>query len=414
MSNELLRAENMTVGYGGVPLIRDIALSVSGGEILTLIGPNGSGKSTILKSLIRELALLGGTVYLDGRDSPPPVRERNRTHPCRHDDRRLTPERMTCWDVAAAGRYPYTGRLGLLGAEDREKVREALALVHAEDFADRDFACVSDGQRQRILLARAICQQPRVLVLDEPTSFLDIRYKLELLTILKKLVREQNVAVVLSLHELDLAQKISDRVVCVKNGEITCIGTPEEVFANGSVRELYGLTAGSYDERFGSLELEPVRGEPQALVVGGGGSGIALYRALQRQAVPFAAGVLHESDMDFPVASALACRGRVRAAVSADKRRGVFPRAGNHAPLPPHLCAAPRVRPDERKKPRTYRGSRGKPLALPVTASQFHQKSRARLATDTPLVLEWMIYKCRRHQGMQFHVKKRKKIQKTS
>ena len=287
MSNELLRAENMTVGYGGVPLIRDIALSVSGGEILTLIGPNGSGKSTILKSLIRELALLGGTVYLDGRDSRRlSANETARTLAVMMTGR-LTPERMTCWDVAAAGRYPYTGRLGLLGAEDREKVREALALVHAEDFADRDFACV--------------------LVLDEPTSFLDIRYKLELLTILKKLVREQNVAVVLSLHELDLAQKISDRVVCVKNGEITCIGTPEEVFANGSVRELYGLTAGSYDERFGSLELEPVRGEPQALVVGGGGSGIALYRALQRQAVPFAAGVLHESDMDFPVASALAC-----------------------------------------------------------------------------------------------------------
>ena len=177
----------------------------------------------------------------------------------------------------------------------------------ALSFADSPFSAISDGQRQRILLARAICQQPRVLVLDEPTSFLDIRYKLELLTILKKLVREQNVAVVLSLHELDLAQKISDRVVCVKNGEITCIGTPEEVFAKGSVRELYGLTAGSYDERFGSLELEPVRGEPQALVVGGGGSGIALYRALQRQAVPFAAGVLHENDMDCPVASALAC-----------------------------------------------------------------------------------------------------------
>ena len=307
MSNELLRAENMTVGYGGVPLIRDIALSVSGGEILTLIGPNGSGKSTILKSLIRELALLGGTVYLDGRDSRRlSANETARTLAVMMTGR-LTPERMTCWDVAAAGRYPYTGRLGLLGAEDKEKVREALALVHAEDFADRDFACVSDGQRQRILLARAICQQPRVLVLDEPTSFLDIRYKLELLTILKKLVREQNVAVVLSLHELDLAQKISDRVVCVKNGEITSIGTPEEVFANGSVRELYGLTAGSYDERFGSLELEPVCGEPQALVIGGGGSGIALYRALQRQAVPFAAGVLHESDMDFPVASALAC-----------------------------------------------------------------------------------------------------------
>ena len=166
MADQLLRAENMTVGYGGVPLIRDIALSVSGGEILTLVGPNGSGKSTILKSLIRELALLGGTVYLDGRDSCRlSAAETARTLAVMMTGR-IAPERMTCWDVAAAGRYPYTGRLGILGAEDREKVREALALVHAEELADRDFTCISDGQRQRVLLARAICQQPRVLILD--------------------------------------------------------------------------------------------------------------------------------------------------------------------------------------------------------------------------------------------------------
>ena len=282
MADQLLRAENMTVGYGGVPLIRDIALSVSGGEILTLVGPNGSGKSTILKSLIRELALLGGTVYLDGRDSSRlSAAETARTLAVMMTGR-IAPERMTCWDVAAAGRYPYTGRLGILGAEDREKVCEALALVHAEELADRDFTCISDGQRQRVLLARAICQQPRVLILDEPTSFLDIHYKLELLTILKNLVRERSVAVVLSLHELDLAQKISDRVICVANGEIARVGTPEEVFTDGSV-------------------------QPQALVIGGGGSGIALYRALQRHGIPFAAGVLHENDMDFPVARALAC-----------------------------------------------------------------------------------------------------------
>ena len=131
MADKLLRAENMTVGYGGVPLIRDIALSVSGGEILTLVGPNGSGKSTILKSLIRELALLGGTVYLDGRDSSRlSAAETARTLAVMMTGR-IAPERMTCWDVAAAGRYPYTGRLGILGAEDREKVCEALALVHA-------------------------------------------------------------------------------------------------------------------------------------------------------------------------------------------------------------------------------------------------------------------------------------------
>ena len=156
MADQLLRAENMTVGYGGVPLIRDIALSVSGGEILTLVGPNGSGKSTILKSLIRELALLGGTVYLDGRDSSRlSAAETARTLAVMMTGR-IAPERMTCWDVAAAGRYPYTGRLGILGAEDREKVCEALALVHAEELADRDFTCISDGQRQRVLLGCAI------------------------------------------------------------------------------------------------------------------------------------------------------------------------------------------------------------------------------------------------------------------
>lgn len=147
----------------------------------------------------------------------------------------------------------------------------------------------------------------------------------------------------------------------------------------------------------------------------------AAAEAASRSTAPFSGrpsplppGVLHESDMDFPVASALACE-----VVSEQPYQPISGAAFSRAlaimrRCPPHLCAAPRVRPDERKKPRTYRGSRGKPLALPVTASQFHQKSRARLATDTPLVLEWMIYKCRRHQGMQFHVKKRKKIQKTS
>ena len=219
---------------------------------------------------------------------------------------------------------------------------EALALVHAEELADRDFTCISDGQRQRVLLARAICQQPRVLILDEPTSFLDIRYKLELLTILKDLVRERSVAVVLSLHELDLAQKISDRVICVANGEIARVGTPEEVFTDGSVQRLYGLTAGSYDERFGSLELEPVRGAPQALVIGGGGSGIALYRAL-----PLRRRRAARERHGFPGLARPRVRDRLRTAVSAHRERGAEPCASAHARLPLRLRAAPYLRPDE-------------------------------------------------------------------
>ena len=215
---------------------------------------------------------------------------------------------MTWEDGVATGRYPYTGRLGILTKEDWEKVSQCLALVHASDLADRDFSRISDGQRQRVLLARALCQEPEVLVLDEPTSFLDIRHKLELLAILKDMVRTRRLAVLMSLHELDLAQKISDHVVCVRGDRIDRQGPPEEIFSAGYIMELYGAVRGSYNALFGSLELEAVCGEPKVFVIGGGGAGIPVYRRLQRQGTPFAAGVLPENDVDYPAAQALAAQ----------------------------------------------------------------------------------------------------------
>ncbi|MBQ6145529.1 MAG: ABC transporter ATP-binding protein, partial [Clostridia bacterium] len=173
-------------------------------------------------------------------------------------------------------------------------------------FAERPFGQISDGQRQRLLLARAVCQEPEVIVLDEPTSFLDVKHKLELLEILKQLVRERNVAVLMSLHELDLAQKISDRVVCVAKNAVDRCGTPEEIFTNEYIESLYGMGAGSYNALFGSLEMGRVNGRPRVFVLGGGGSGIPVYRALQRRGVPFAAGILAENDVDWAVARALA------------------------------------------------------------------------------------------------------------
>ena len=306
MNEALLSARELSVGYHGRPLLREICLQVRRGEILTLIGPNGAGKSTILKSLIGQLRLLGGQVSLLGRDMVQlSEREIARSLSVMMTGRAQL-ERMTCWEVAAAGRYPYTGRLGILGPGDRAAVRAALERVHALDLRDALFDQISDGQRQRVLLARAICQEPEVLVLDEPTSFLDLRGKLELLAILKELVRERRVAVILSLHELDLAQRISDRLLCIRGNGIDRCGTPEEIFSGGYIRQLYGVERGSYCESFGCPELEPVRGKPQVFVIGGNGSGIPVYRRLQRQGVPFAAGILSENDVDHPVASALA------------------------------------------------------------------------------------------------------------
>lgn len=298
--------EKMTVGYDGKPLIRDIEMCVKRGQILTLIGPNGGGKSTILKSITRQLKTLGGTVYLDGRTLQELSGRELSQKLAVVLTERMRSELMTCGDVVATGRYPYTGALGILTEEDWAKVREAMDLVHALELQERDFRAISDGQRQRVLLARAICQEPEIIVLDEPTSYLDIRHKLELLTILKQMVAQRRVAVIMSLHELDLAQKISDFVLCVHGEYIDRAGTPEEVFTSEYICRLYGITRGSYDALFGSVEMERAPGAPQVFVICGGGSGIPVFRALQRKGIPFAAGVLHRSDIDYEAARALA------------------------------------------------------------------------------------------------------------
>ena len=301
-----LRTENLVVGYDKHPLIKNVNLRVKSGEVLTLIGPNGAGKSTILKSITRQLKLIGGEVYIDSEEIRKLSYKEMAVKAAVMLTERMKPELMTCHDIVATWRYPYTGRLGILSREDERKVDEALEAVHAQELGIRNFQEISDGQRQRVLLARAICQEPEIIVLDEPTSFLDIRHKLELLTILKQMVLDHQLTVIMSLHELDLAQKISDKVICVHGEYIEKYGAPEEIFTSEYIRKLYGITRGSYNAAFGCVEMDPPRGEPQVFVIGGNGSGIPYYRKLQRQGIPFAAGVLHTNDVDCQVAGALA------------------------------------------------------------------------------------------------------------
>ena len=248
-----LETQDLSVGYDGKALIEHVALSVGRGRIVTLIGPNGSGKSTILKTIISQLPEISGTVLLDGRDMRLHSRSDIAKNMAIMMTTRMEPELMSCRDVVSTGRYPYTGRLGLLQEEDKKIVQEALAQVDAEAFADAPFSAISDGQRQRILLARALCQQPELIVLDEPTSYLDIRYKLELLSIIKRMVREKHLAVLMSLHELDLAARVSDTVVCVTDRRIDRVGTPDEIFTKEYITKLYHMEYGKYDPCFEGL-----------------------------------------------------------------------------------------------------------------------------------------------------------------
>ena len=306
MPDTVLRAEELSAGYGSTVIVDGVNISAQPGKILTLIGPNGAGKSTVLKTICRQLKPLGGAVYIGGER----LEDLGSIQLARSVSVLLTgrvrTEYMRCSDVVETGRYPYTGRLGVLTAEDRKLVREAMELVGVSHLADCDFERISDGQRQRVLLASAICRRPRVLILDEPTTFLDIKAKLELMSILKRLAAGQDMAVILSLHELELAQRVSDTIICIKGAAVDRTGTPEEVFSGGYIGELYGVPSDSFCEVYGTPELGRHGGEPQIFVIGGGGSGAALYRRLSRMGIPFAAGVLHENDIEYPVAAALA------------------------------------------------------------------------------------------------------------
>ena len=306
MADYYFQTRNLTVGYDGRPLIRDITIGVEKGEIVTLIGPNGAGKSTILKSITRQLKSIAGTVEIGRQELRRMTHRDLATRMAVVLTERMKPELMTCRDVVATGRYPYTGRLGLLTREDEAKVDAAMETVHALELSDRDFNAVSDGQRQRILLARAICQEPEIIVLDEPTSFLDVRHKLELLSILRRMTRRNGITVIMSLHEIDLAQKISDRILCVKGETIDRFGTPEEVFDEERIRELYDIRQGYFDPCFGSIELPRPEGEPEVMVISACGMGIPVYRALQKDDVPFSAGILYTNDVDYRLARLLA------------------------------------------------------------------------------------------------------------
>lgn len=304
--DEQITMRDLTVGYDRIPLIKNINLGVRSGEILTLIGPNGSGKSTILKTITKQLKTIGGSVFL-GKES---MRELTDSEISRHLSmvmtERIHTELLSGRDVVATGRYPYTGRLGILSQQDWKKVDEAIALVHAGEVQQQDFRRISDGQRQRLMLARAICQDTQVLILDEPTSYLDMGFKLDILTTIRMLARKKNLAVIMSLHELDLAQKISDTIACVKGDRIDRVGTPEEIFSGNYVQQLYGVKSRQFDPQTGQAFLERPEGAPEVFVIGGGGTGLAVYNRLQRQNIPFAAGILQENDVEYAAASALA------------------------------------------------------------------------------------------------------------
>ena len=301
----LLETKNLAVGYNRKVLIGNINIQIMKGQITTLIGPNGSGKSTILKTITKHLEAIAGTVFINKQEMKTLSNKEMAKSISVVLTERVSTEYMTCEDIVGLGRYPYTNNFGTLTQEDRYIVEDCLEQVDAMDLRYCDFNTLSDGQKQRILLARALCQQPEIIVLDEPTSFLDVHHKIKLLNILRKMAKEKNIAVVMSLHEIDLAPKISDMIMCIKGSGIKYYGRPEEVFKDEIIAELYDLEQNRYNMLFGSIELPRVVGIPEIFVVAGNGRGIPYYRELQKNGFAFRTGILYENDVDYQVARSL-------------------------------------------------------------------------------------------------------------
>ena len=232
MDNYYFHMDNLSVGYDKKALIHDICIGIKKGEIVTLIGPNGSGKSTILKSITRQLQIIGGKVYFDDRNLNSFSYKELSTRMAVVLTERMRPELMTCHDIVATGRYPYTGRLGILSREDEEKVEEAMRAVHAESLGSRDFNNISDGQRQRVLLARAICQEPDIIILDEPTSSLDVSIQAKIINMLIKLKKEQNLTYMFITHDMGVMRNVSNRVAIMYLGKICEIAPTETFYRN--------------------------------------------------------------------------------------------------------------------------------------------------------------------------------------
>lgn len=246
MKNYYFSTKKMCVGYDKKPVIKDIEIALPKGEILSLIGPNGAGKSTVLKSIAGQLQLLDGAAYL----ADDVLAEMKPNELARKMSvvftQKVKAEMKNCRDVVATGRYPYTSWFGILSEEDERIVDEVMELTHTSDICEQEFDKISDGQKQRVMLARAICQEPEIVILDEPTSYLDIRYKLEFLSILQELREQKDLTVIMSLHELELAKIVSDKILCLKGEYVSRYGTPEEIFESDYIEQLFDMKEGSF------------------------------------------------------------------------------------------------------------------------------------------------------------------------
>jgi len=259
-TDHTLRAEGLQLGYGERTVIDGLDLSVIPGQVTSIVGANACGKSTLLRSLSRLLAPRAGQVLLDGEQvHRMPAKQLARTLGLLPQSP-ITPEGITVADLVGRGRHPHQGIFSRWSTADDTAVAAALDTTHTAELADRPVDELSGGQRQRVWIAMALAQDTDVLLLDEPTTFLDVSHQVEVLDLLTDLNRSRGITIVMVLHDLNLAARYSDQLVMIADGTVRASGCPTEVLTEDGVREVFGLT--------NRIIMDPVSGLPLMLPIG--------------------------------------------------------------------------------------------------------------------------------------------------
>lgn len=239
----MLQSENLTIGYDRRIVVEELSVSLPAGRITAVVGANGSGKSTLLKAFSRVLAPFSGGVYLDG--------ESIHQMPSRALARQLSilpqspqaPDSLTVAELVSHGRYPHRRWLGSMGPDDQKKIEWALDVVELSSLRDRPVDSLSGGQRQRVWIAMTLAQGAEILLLDEPTSYLDMCHQLEVMELLARLSADQGKTIVMVLHDVNLAARYAGHMILIREGGILAEGSPDEVMTPLAFREAFGVDA---------------------------------------------------------------------------------------------------------------------------------------------------------------------------
>ncbi len=240
---QAIEIENLSVSYGEANILEELSLAIPEGKITIIIGSNGSGKSTLLKTVGRVLKPRNGIIKIQGRD----IRQQHAKEIARHvamlPQSPKTPQGLLVKELVAYGRFPHTKAIGGFNRHDKEMVSWAMEETSLSEFAERTVDSLSGGQRQRAWIAMALAQETEILLLDEPTTYLDMSYQLEVLLLLQRLNKEQGRTIVMVLHELNHACRFADEIIGVHQGKVVMQGAPKQVITKESLQQIYGIQA---------------------------------------------------------------------------------------------------------------------------------------------------------------------------